>query len=131
MDRTYLTYCYPNVPLILNKISQCLDADEGNNARIRYSLTGSESSAFVINPGNGKITTKTSLDYEQEQSYSFEVVATDGGGLEGKQTVTVNIVDVNDNAPIFGGPYSKRISEGANVGANVITVKATDRDSGT
>ena len=42
----------------------------------------------------------------------------------------MNIVDVNDNAPIFGGPYSKSISEGARVGANVITVMATDRDSG-
>lgn len=110
---------------------QCLDADEGNNAKITYKMTGSDSSDFTINSVNGKITTRTNLDYEKKPSYNFGVIATDGGTLTGSQTVTVNVIDVNDNKPIFGGPYNKRISEGARIGATVITVKATDEDSGT
>ena len=62
------------------------------------------------------------------------MVATDGGQPQpkkGTSQVTVNVVDVNDNKPIFGGPYTKSVPENATRGTNVITVKATDKDSGT
>ena len=109
-----------------------LDADEGNNAKITYSMEGSESSAFIINQSNGKITTKSTLDFETKQSYQFQVVATDGGqtAQSGTTTVTVNVVDVNDNKPKFGGTYAESIREDKPVGQSVITVNATDDDSG-
>jgi len=47
-------------------------------------------------------------------------------------TVYVNVLDVNDNSPEFGGvaPMVASISEDADIGSSVITVSATDRDSG-
>ena len=50
-------------------------------------------------------------------------------------TVYVNVIDVNDNRPEFNdvtgvAPLVATVSEDADVGHNVITVSATDRDSG-
>ena len=95
-------------------------------------MTGPESSAFQIDSSTGRITTISKLDYETKTSYQFQVTAADGGKkvLRGTSSVTVNVVDVNDNKPIFGGPYNARVLENAVRDARVITVKATDKDSG-
>lgn len=96
-------------------------------------MTGSDSSAFNIDSSTGKITTNSELDYETKRDYQFMVKASDGGQQvnTGTQSVTVVVVDVNDNAPQFVGSYSKRIKEDARLDKNVITVKANDSDSGT
>ena len=47
--------------------------------------------------------------------------------------VSVNVSDANDNHPIFSippGGYSARLSEDSPPGSEVVTVVATDRDSG-
>ena len=93
-------------------------------------MDGLESSAFQIDSSTGRITTKSKLNYERKRSYQFQVIASDGGkpALRGTSSITVNVVDVNDNRPIFGRPYSAHILENATRGASVITVKATERD---
>jgi hypothetical protein len=95
-------------------------------------MSGADSTSFEIDSSNGRITTKSTLDYESKKTYQFDVQARDGGQSvqEGTSKVTVNVLDVNDNKPIFGGPYGARVSEAASRGTNVITVKATDKDSG-
>lgn len=117
---------------VINDVTCFLDADEGANARIMYSLSGPESTAFLISSSDGKITTRSSLDFEKKRSYQFRVIASDGGQnvQRGTSRVTVNVVDVNDNEPVFGGPYTVHVSEDVARGKNVITVKATDKDSG-
>lgn len=47
-------------------------------------------------------------------------------------TVYVNVIDVNDHAPQFSGvaPLVATISEDGEVGSSVVTVSATDQDSG-
>ena len=53
------------------------------------------------------------------------------GDSTGTTTVTVNVIDVNDNAPVFlGTPYVAVIKEDAGTGTPVIDVNATDSDSG-
>ena len=42
-----------------------------------------------------------SVDYETKQTYYLTVVAADGGGRRQTAPVTLDIVDVNDNAPQF------------------------------
>lgn len=42
----------------------------------------------------------------------------------------INITDVNDNTPVFNGPYSLHVSEDKSVGYLVGQVTAADRDSG-
>lgn len=67
------------------------------------------------------------------QHYILVVQATDGGTPVLSSTVTVycNVVDLNDNAPIFEtGPHAADIVENATVGTPVLTVTAQDLDSG-
>ena len=61
------------------------------------------------------------------------VRAQDSGTTPQTSTVSVyvNVVDVNDNAPVFDpSTYSNEIEEDAEVGQPVLTVIATDIDSG-
>jgi len=51
--------------------------------------------------------------------------------LSSTVTVYFNVVDLNDNAPLFDPmSYSDEVFENVAVGTNVLTVSATDIDSG-
>lgn len=56
------------------------------------------------------------------------------GGGEQRSTrvlITVNIQDVNDNAPVFSqSTYTGVIPENTSAGVNVIKITATDADEG-
>ena len=61
------------------------------------------------------------------------VKASDRGNSPLTSTVTVyiNVDDINDNAPIFDpSTYSYEIWENATIGTSILSVKATDTDSG-
>lgn len=69
----------------------------------------------------------------QVQHYILVVQAQDTGRPSLSSTVTVyfNVQDLNDNAPIFDPlSYSDEIYENITVGSPVLTVYATDQDSG-
>ncbi|XP_032332827.1 protocadherin beta-8-like [Camelus ferus] len=78
------------------------DIDTGVNGEISYSLfQASEeiSKTFEISPMTGEIRLKKQLDFETTQSYEVNIEARDTGGLSGKCTVLIQVMDVNDNAP--------------------------------
>lgn len=51
--------------------------------------------------------------------------------LSSTLTVYCNVVDLNDNAPIFDPmSYSNEVYENVTIGTTVVTVSATDLDSG-
>lgn len=61
------------------------------------------------------------------------VQAQDNGQPSLSTTITVycNVLDLNDNAPVFDPlSYSQEVYENVTVGTSVLTVMATDRDSG-
>ncbi len=68
-------------------------------------------------------------DYETTQSHTFQVIATDGGASNAQSnsvTVTVNILDVNDNDPVFTNlPVTINVPENQPAGT-VFTVKVCD-----
>jgi hypothetical protein len=69
----------------------------------------------------------------QVQHYIFVVQAQDAGrpSLSSTLTVYFNVVDLNDNAPLFDPmSYSNEVFENVTVGTSVVTVSATDLDSG-
>nr|XP_012234819.1 PREDICTED: cadherin-related tumor suppressor [Linepithema humile] len=111
------------------------DADaDGPNSQLSYILISDwANDVFSLNPNTGVFTLTASLDYEQVQHYIFVVQATDGGVPALSSTVTVycNVVDLNDNMPIFEtGPHTADIMENATIGTPVFTVIAQDLDSG-
>ncbi|XP_007121411.2 protocadherin beta-5 [Physeter macrocephalus] len=77
------------------------DLDAGTNGNVAYALfQGDEvTQPFVIDEITGEIRLKRALDFEATRYYNVEIAATDGGGLSGKCTVVIDVVDVNDNVP--------------------------------
>lgn len=80
------------------------DADEGPNARVKYSLLNS--TWFAIDEDSGLISTATHVDCEADPAPLLTVLATDSGkpALSSSATVRVTVHDVNDNEPIFEKP---------------------------
>ncbi|XP_010211059.1 PREDICTED: protocadherin-23, partial [Tinamus guttatus] len=108
------------------------DLDSGLNGETEYSIvSGNENGAFLIDSSRGILATSTILDYENTSSYRLVVQASDKGNLRlsGTSIVWIQVVDVNDNAPIVQ-PLSKvEIPENVLPGFTVTRVSATDADS--
>ena len=117
-------------------IIEATDSDAGDNALVQYRISqGNVNSAFSIDSNTGVITVASSetLDREAVSSYILSVTATDGGDspISNTTTVAIEILDVNDNLPVFSsGSYSASLSESAPIGVSVLTVFASDQDSG-
>uniref|UniRef100_A0A8C9A8U6 Protocadherin beta 16 n=1 Tax=Prolemur simus TaxID=1328070 RepID=A0A8C9A8U6_PROSS len=78
------------------------DLDSGVNGKISYTLfqpSDDMSKTLEVNPTTGEIRLRKQVDYETVLSYEVDIKATDGGGLSGKCTLLLQVVDVNDNPP--------------------------------
>uniref|UniRef100_A0A8C2P1U2 Cadherin domain-containing protein n=1 Tax=Capra hircus TaxID=9925 RepID=A0A8C2P1U2_CAPHI len=78
------------------------DLDTGTNGEVSYSLFYSSqemSPTFELNSLSGEVRLIKKLDFETVPSYDLDIDAFDGGGLSGKCSVSIEVVDVNDNAP--------------------------------
>ncbi|XP_044931315.1 protocadherin beta-17-like [Mustela putorius furo] len=78
------------------------DLDAGTHGELSYSFFQSSNQviqAFEINAVTGEIRLKKMLDFEEIQSYHMEIEASDGGGLSGKCSIVLEVMDVNDNTP--------------------------------
>ncbi|XP_061869715.1 cadherin EGF LAG seven-pass G-type receptor 2 [Colius striatus] len=123
-----------NVPVGYSVIHiQAIDADSGDNGRLVYTLMETGAGfPFAINNSTGWIVVASELDREAVDFYSFEVEAQDQGNppMASSASVSVTILDVNDNSPEFTRrEYSARLNEDAAVGTSVLTVSAIDRDA--
>ncbi|MES2336511.1 MAG: cadherin domain-containing protein [Pseudomonadota bacterium] len=100
------------------------DPDAG--ATLTYSLTGTDAARFTINPTTGVVSIVASPDFETKASYSFNVVATDQGGLSSSQAVTLNINDLPEGVRIDGAG----IAAGTNVNYDAAVGNVTYIESG-
>ncbi|NXN24688.1 PCD23 protein, partial [Nycticryphes semicollaris] len=110
------------------------DPDEGRNGEVTYHiLSGNENKAFVLDEITGLLTTAQLLDREIQDRYSLTVVAVDDGSpaLSTMQVLTIIVLDVNDETPIFLKQlYETAVRENQDPGEFVIKVEAVDRDAG-
>jgi len=72
--------------------SLATDADGGS---LNYSLSGTDAAAFSVS-SLGVLTFNTAPNYEVKNSYSFDVTASDGINPSVTDSITVNVLDVND-----------------------------------
>ncbi|KAA8594045.1 hypothetical protein FQN60_004879 [Etheostoma spectabile] len=101
------------------------DIKQGNTDRV-----------FQINQYSGVISTQKHLDYETKASYTLLVQATNMAGMASNATLLIQLVDENDNPPVFQQlHYHGSISEAAPVNSVVLNsddsplvIKATDAD---
>ncbi|XP_065894114.1 uncharacterized protein [Dysidea avara] len=105
-----------------------IDADEGINDQITYSINGTV--PFIVNMSTGVIIVASVLDYELTPFYTFEVEASDSL-FSSFILVQVDIIEVNE-CPIFNQLlYHANVSEGILFhNYVVVTVSATDEDEG-
>ena len=86
---------------------------------------------FKIDPNTGSLTALKSFDREDEDTYEVPIVATDLGGRSGFTTIKVNILDENDNKPLFPlREYRANVRANMTSGTPVIKVTAADADKG-
>ncbi|KAG8287771.1 hypothetical protein J6590_030333 [Homalodisca vitripennis] len=104
---------------------------ENNNGTFEVSPNIAERLAdFVI-----RVRDNSMLDYETNKVLTFKIVAkevTPGKkSLFSTVNVTVHLLDMNDNPPVFLAPqYSVSMPENVTLGHQVITVAAQDPDTG-
>ncbi|XP_070610011.1 cadherin-23 [Erythrolamprus reginae] len=126
----------PGTPLtVINGPILALDDDKGVNAVLTYQLLGKEKNLFIINNRTGVISVKPGKVIDRETFLNpileFLVVANDIGKLNSTASLTVTILDDNDNRPIFHPVVlSVRLLENSPPGFFVLQVFATDMDSG-
>ncbi|KAG1931272.1 protocadherin alpha-3-like [Pimephales promelas] len=121
------------------------DIDEGENARVSYSIDRVNSdqriiSFLSINEANGTVYSLKSFDFESLKTFQFFVLAKDSGSPSLSSNVTVNvfILDQNDNVPVILYPVSangsaegvEEIPRNVNAGHLVTKVRAYDADIG-
>src|SRR5690606_22138590 len=76
-----------------------LDRDEGNNSQVTYSLL-TDTDRFRIDAQTGNLYLAGQLDREEQEEYFLSVSANDGS-WRAQTTVTLYILDENDNTPQF------------------------------
>ncbi|XP_037403083.1 protocadherin gamma-C5-like [Pygocentrus nattereri] len=116
---------------------KALDRDEGANGEIIYSFAPHTSeliqNLLSIDSLTGDIKVKSNVDYEAASSFKFDIVATDKGipPMEGVCSITVEVLDMNDNAPeIVLKSLPSPVREDAPVGTVVALISAKDLDTG-
>ncbi|KAM9357165.1 protocadherin-20 [Symphorus nematophorus] len=120
----------PGTPLLQVSAS---DADSGYNGRVTYRLDKHTSTIFNIDPTTGQLSVSASLDREQQGAHTLTVFARDSGShpLESMATVSIRVLDQNDNAPVFLTPhFIFFIPENVPPFAQVGGIGVTDPDEG-
>ena len=115
-------------------IGTAVAATDADNDTLTYSLRGRDASAFSIVSTSGQLQTRAALDYETKTSYSVTVSVSDRNGGRDSITVTINVTEDNNSAPVFtdGISTARTVAENTASGENIgSAVAATDADNDT
>ncbi|XP_078145204.1 protocadherin gamma-A2 isoform X5 [Centroberyx gerrardi] len=108
------------------------DPDSGENGKVRCSIY--DDIPFLLKSTSNNfysLVTDSDLDRERASEYNITVTCSDEGvpSLSSSVTLTLQISDVNDNAPVFErSSYEAYIVENNTPGLSIFTVKARDAD---
>ncbi|XP_041845388.1 protocadherin gamma-A11-like isoform X27 [Melanotaenia boesemani] len=109
------------------------DADEGLNGEITYEfdhVSFKNSDVFSLHYKTGEVKVAGAIDYEKVSSYEMQISAKDGMGLVSYATLIIDIIDINDNAPLINlKSLSNPIPENVSPGTEVGIINVQDRDS--
>ena len=112
----------------------CTDLDVIASPNVLYTIiAGNTEGKFQIGTGTGVLSRIGALDYETTTSYTLTVTVDDQGTppLITSISMTVYVDPKNEATPVFqGNPYDTDIDESVANGYIVLTVSATDSDTG-
>ncbi|XP_041653441.1 protocadherin beta-16-like [Cheilinus undulatus] len=108
------------------------DPDSDENGKVLCIIN--KNIPFTISPSSSNfysLVTDSDLDRERASEYNITVTCSDEGvpSLSSSVTLTLQISDVNDNAPVFDrSSYEASIVENNTPGLSIFTVRARDAD---
>ncbi|VDO35108.1 unnamed protein product [Haemonchus placei] len=107
----------------------------GGSSRLRYAAqdAGEVAKIFNVESMTGTICLEKKLDYEKNVNHQLTIAAIDQNGSTGTCLVSVRVLDVNDNLPVFHPThYNVTVREGfqSAAGNPLLVVSATDDDDG-
>ncbi|XP_039692273.1 LOW QUALITY PROTEIN: protocadherin alpha-2-like [Pteropus medius] len=109
------------------------DRDSGDNGQVTCTMTPNAPFKLVSTFKNYySLVLDSTLDRESVANYELVVTARDGGSpsLSATTSVSVEVADVNDNAPEFAQPeYTVFVKENNPPGCHIFTVSARDADA--
>ncbi|XP_027862170.1 B-cadherin-like isoform X11 [Xiphophorus couchianus] len=111
-------------------------SDEDKVKKIYYRITGPGADQppvglFTMDRVTGHLYVTQELDREKQDKYMLQALAkTDGGANAEEPTdIMINVIDQNDNKPVFNqSTYKGEVPEASEKGFDVIQVVATDAD---
>lgn len=110
------------------------DADLGQNSQVDFQIvSGNEAGKFIID-GDGRLTTKSTIDREEVDIFTLKIIAKDRGihkQLTGSTTVIISVLDTDEYDPEFtniGSDLDITLSENTPLGARIVAIKARDLD---
>uniref|UniRef100_A0A3B5R126 Cadherin domain-containing protein n=1 Tax=Xiphophorus maculatus TaxID=8083 RepID=A0A3B5R126_XIPMA len=110
------------------------DADFGSNSMITYHFSDHKSglnNLFRIDEITGIIYINGDIDYEKEKKFELRIDAKDQGGLTDSSKVIIEVIDVNDNAPVISVmSFTNTVSEDSPPGTTIGIINVKDLDSG-
>ncbi|XP_041929605.1 protocadherin 2 gamma 28 isoform X7 [Alosa sapidissima] len=120
------------------RLESAHDPDVGINSLRTYQLASNDFFALTVETKSDgskfpELVLEKALDRETQEGFRLLLTAVDGGQPEksGTTLVHINILDVNDNAPVFDQPVIKvSLLENSPPGTLVTQLNATDIDSG-
>uniref|UniRef100_UPI003AAB2E55 protocadherin alpha-2-like n=1 Tax=Centroberyx gerrardi TaxID=166262 RepID=UPI003AAB2E55 len=114
------------------------DADTGSNSVKSYKLSPNEYFSLDVQSGgeqseSAELVLQKALDREKQSVIHLTLTALDGGkpSRSGALQIVVNVMDVNDNNPVFSQSlYKARVTENAPHHTSILSITATDLDEG-
>lgn len=102
----------------LTLITYSVQEDDGENV-------------FLLSPLSGEFLLSRSLDFEARQLYVLTVAAQQGSLLVSSVRVYFNVLDVNDNPPVFSQDiFHASLLEDVQVGTCFLPLNVSDKDEG-
>ncbi|XP_046901930.1 protocadherin alpha-8-like isoform X5 [Hypomesus transpacificus] len=114
------------------------DVDVGSNSVKAYKLSANEHFSLDMQSGgeqrvSAELVLQKPLDREKQAVIPLVLTAVDGGKppRSGTVQIMVNVLDINDNNPVFSKPLFKvKVAENVKIGTKIISLTATDLDEG-
>ncbi|KAG7255121.1 hypothetical protein CRUP_008949, partial [Coryphaenoides rupestris] len=130
----YTATVIENAPLGTQIVTlNATDADGVSKGMITYGFAQVKeniANTFVINEKTGVLSVSGNIDFEKDKKFELRVEARDQGGLTDTSKVNIEVVDVNDNAPVINiMSFSNTVSEDAPEGTTIAIINVKDSDS--
>ena len=119
----------PEDTMVETQILEAYYADDEDGDVVKYRLRDEDDTGtFEIGELTGVLTLKGALDYEMQTSHTVEVQAYDTDGDTDEIVLTVDVDNVNDNAPEISGDTTYPLTENTARDTLLGVYTATDAD---